>query len=617
MRRRLVAIVAAGLCVVLAAPASAKDEAGVADQATGIFTLRDEGADPFSFLFGNPNDVPFMGDWNCDGHDTPGLYRRSDGFVYLRDSNTTGVADITFLFGNPGDLPMVGDFDGDGCDTVSLYRPSEQRFYIINELGEDGGGLGFADYSYLFGNPGDEPFIGDWNGDGVDTAGFRRPSDGVVYLRNSNTTGVADLDFLYGNPFDIPFAGDWDGDGDDTVGLFRPSEGMIYLRNSNSTGIAHETECLGDPFSRPVAGDFGTFDRQPPGTPPRFGLRLVASGLANPLLVKAPPGDCRLFVVEQGGDIEILKGGSKLATPFLDITVTSGGERGLLGLAFHPDYDQNGKFYVNYTIGTRTRISEFTVSSDPNRADHSSERILLDLAQPFSNHNGGALEFDDSGYLLIALGDGGGGGDPGDRAENPNDLLGKILRIDVNETAGPRPYGIPPDNPLAGGGGAPEVWMLGLRNPWRIAMDGSRLYIADVGQNTWEEVNVVSNGGGLDFGWNTWEGNHCFEGPCSPSGFVFPIVEYVHPEGCSITGGYVYRGRMIENLDGTYFYGDFCGGWVKSFVFDGSSATNHVDRTSQLGGSVGLLSSFGHDGFGEIYLTSFTGGRVFKLFPSP
>ncbi len=203
-----------------------------------IWSLATSGVVATSFFFGNPGDVPFSGDWNCDGVETPGLYRRSDGYVYLRNSNTQGVADISFFFGNPGDYPLAGDFDNDGCDTVSIYRPSEQRFFVINDLGSNDGGLGAADYSFLFGNPGDKPFVGDFNGDGVDTVGLHRESTGLVYFRNSNKTGVADSQFIYGDPGDMLVAGDWDGNGTDTIGVYRPSNGIFYLRNSNSAGNA-------------------------------------------------------------------------------------------------------------------------------------------------------------------------------------------------------------------------------------------------------------------------------------------------------------------------------------------------------------------------------------------
>ncbi len=203
-----------------------------------IWSLATSGVVESSFFFGNPGDVPFSGDWNCDGVETPGLYRQSDGYVYLRNSNSQGVADISFFFGNPGDIPIAGDFDNNGCDSVSIFRPSEQRFYVINALGSNDGGLGAANFSFLFGNPGDHPFVGDFNADGVDTIGLHRESTGLVYFRNSNTTGIADNQFIYGDPGDKLIAGDWDGNGTDTIGVYRPSNGLFYLRNSNTQGNA-------------------------------------------------------------------------------------------------------------------------------------------------------------------------------------------------------------------------------------------------------------------------------------------------------------------------------------------------------------------------------------------
>ena len=203
-----------------------------------IWDLATSGKVVSSFFYGNPGDVPFSGDWNCDGVDTPGLYRQSDGYVYLRNANSQGVANVSFFFGNPGDHPIAGDFDKDGCDTVSIYRPAEQRFYVINELGSRDGGLGSADFSFLFGNPGDKPFVGDFNDDGVDTIGLHRESTGLVYFRNSNSTGVANSQFIYGDPGDKLVAGDWDGNGTDTIGVYRPDNGIFYLRNSNTQGNA-------------------------------------------------------------------------------------------------------------------------------------------------------------------------------------------------------------------------------------------------------------------------------------------------------------------------------------------------------------------------------------------
>jgi glucose/arabinose dehydrogenase len=607
--KRLGIAVVLGLVVLTALPAMATDTVGVVDPTTGHWTLRDENTNTKTIVYGNPGDVPFMGDWNCDGVDTPGLYRQSDGFAYLRNSNSTGIADITFLFGNPGDLPLAGDFDGDGCDTLSIYRPSEARFYVINRLGVNGGGLGAAEFFFDYGNPGDIPVGGDWDGNGTETAGLRRPSDGFVYLRNSNTTGVADISYFYGDPGDLPVAGDWDDSGTDTFGLFRPGSATFFLKNTNSTGVADASFVLGSAAAIPVAGNFDL--NLPPPSPP-LALQQVASGLSRPVLVAAPPGDPRLFVVEQGGDIEIISGGGLLPTPFLDIGVTCCGEQGLLGLAFHPDYAGNGRFYVNYTIGSVSRISEFTVSSNPNVANPGSERILLTVGQPFTNHNGGMLAFDESGYLVIAFGDGGSGGDPGNRAENPNDLLGKLLRIDVNTTSSGRQYGIPATNPFAGGGGAPEVYMLGLRNPWRFDIDAGLFYIGDVGQGQREEVTILpATSAGANLGWNTWEGTNCFQGPCGTSGFIFPQVEYSHANGCSVTGGFVYRGSAIPGLAGTYFYGDFCAGRIHSLVFEGGIVTKHGDRSGELG-IISQLSSFGYDSTGEVYVTSLT-GQVFKI----
>jgi hypothetical protein len=229
---------------------------GLVDPATGQWHLRDAAAIVESFYYGNPGDTPFMGDWDCNGVDTPGLYRQSDGYVYLRNSNTQGNADISFYFGNPGDVPIAGDFDADGCDTVSIYRPSEQRFYIINKLGTSDGGLGAADYSYMFGNPGDKPFIGDFNGNGHDTAGLHRESTGLVYYRNTNTTGIADNQFYFGDPGDRFTSADWNHDGTDTPAVYRPSNTTHYFRFANTQGNADAHYIWGDPDWLPVTGNY-------------------------------------------------------------------------------------------------------------------------------------------------------------------------------------------------------------------------------------------------------------------------------------------------------------------------------------------------------------------------
>ncbi|MGI9667152.1 MAG: LCP family protein [Acidimicrobiia bacterium] len=233
---------------------------GLVDPTQGIWHLRTRDGDPASFFYGNPGDYPFMGDWDCNGTDTPGLYRQSDGYVYLRNSNTQGPADIRFFFGDPGDVPLAGDFNGDGCDTLSLYRPPEARIYVINKLGQNDGGLGEAEYSYIFGNPGDKPFTGDFNGNGTTTVGLHRESTGYMYFRNTNTQGIAHYEFYFGNPGDRLIAGDWTGANEDFPAVYRPSNRTVYMRFSNTQGNADEFYQWGESNYIPVAGDFGALD---------------------------------------------------------------------------------------------------------------------------------------------------------------------------------------------------------------------------------------------------------------------------------------------------------------------------------------------------------------------
>ena len=250
-----------GGAVLVAAPSAQSVPAtaasyGLVDPSTGIWRLYEGGTQTTEFYFGDPGDYPFMGDWNCDTIDTPGLYRQSDGYVYLRNTNTQGPADVSFFFGNPGDVPIAGDFNADGCDTVSIYRPSNQTFYIINELGTNDGGLGAADYFYVFGNPGDQPFVGDFNGNGQDTPGLHRATTGLVYYRNTNTTGIADNSFIYGDPGDRFVTGDWNANGVDSPGIFRPLNSTMYLRYENSQGNADVSWMVGSAGWLPVAGRF-------------------------------------------------------------------------------------------------------------------------------------------------------------------------------------------------------------------------------------------------------------------------------------------------------------------------------------------------------------------------
>ena len=352
--------------------------------------------------------------------------------------------------------------------------------------------------------------------------------------------------------------------------------------------------------------------------PPVDAIRLqeVAGGLASPVFLTAPAGDARLFVVEQPGRIRVVENGALAAAPFLDITdrVLAGGERGLLSMAFHPRYAQNGFFFVYYTDRAGDiRVDRFRVSADRSRADAASGRNVITIAhRDASNHNGGLVAFGPDGKLYLGTGDGGGGGDPQRNGQNPLSLLGKILRLDVD---GAEPYAIPADNPFAGRSSARnEIWALGVRNPWRFSWDrdSGTLFVADVGQNAWEEVNAVpAAAGGLDYGWNTMEGAHCFPAAsqCGTAGLTLPVLEYGRGDGCSVTGGYVYRGSALPGLRGHYFYSDYCQGWLRSFRLTGGQAS---DRREWEVGGVGNVTSFGEDGSGELYVVT-AGGRVFRV----
>lgn len=352
---------------------------------------------------------------------------------------------------------------------------------------------------------------------------------------------------------------------------------------------------------------------------------VIQSGLSSPLYVTSPPADLeRIFVVEQGGRIKIIKNGSILPNPFLNIStkISCCGERGLLGLAFHPHYDSNGYFYLNYTNPAgNTVLARYQVSANADSADTSTEQILLTINQPFSNHNGGWIGFGpNDGYLYIATGDGGSGGDPQNNGQKGVTLLGKILRIDVDTTSG---YKIPPDNPFVDSTQfEEEIWATGLRNPWRPSFDRltGNLYIADVGQNAWEEVNFESDtsSGGVNYGWRLKEGIHCFNPPanCDTLGITTdPIYEYPHSAGCSITGGYVYRGCAIPDLQGTYFFGDYCTGRVWSFRYDGTDTSGFQERTAELGVGFFNISSFGEDVQGGLYIVGHNNGTIYKIIP--
>ena len=368
-----------------------------------------------------------------------------------------------------------------------------------------------------------------------------------------------------------------------------------------------------------AAGPVAAVD--PPGD---LALELVASGFISPVAARhAGDGSGRLFVIEQDGRIMIVDGGAVEPVPFLDISGevdSTGHEQGLLGIAFHPEYASNGLFFVNYTYDPgpgldRTRVSRFSVSGgDPNLADPTSEQVIIEVEQDFANHNGGDIHFGPDGYLYIGMGDGGSGGDPNNRAQDLTSLLGKMLRIDI-DSGGLGNYGIPPGNPFIGNPNASdEIWAYGLRNPWRFSFDrfSGDLFIGDVGQNVWEEIDLqpAVGGGGENYGWSCMEGDDFPNfNPCDGSPLSGPILIYGHGPECSVTGGYLYRG-VIGGLQGKYTFGDYCSGriWLAVPSGTGWSATEWADTSLN-------ISSFGEDEGGEIYVVDL-GGSVYR-FASP
>jgi glucose/arabinose dehydrogenase len=347
-----------------------------------------------------------------------------------------------------------------------------------------------------------------------------------------------------------------------------------------------------------------------------FNWEPVVSGLHLPVDIQnANDGSGRLFIVEKGGRILIFENDQTLPQPFLDISAeidSRATEQGLLGLAFHPRYAQNGLFFVYYIdLSGNSVVARFHVSTDPNHADPASELDLLHINQPYANHNGGSLAFGPDGYLYIGLGDGGAEGDPLRTGQNLQTLLGKILRIDIDSG---NTYTIPPGNPFSGGSGLPEIWAYGLRNPWRFSFDRltGDLYIGDVGQDNWEEVDFLPVGtpAEINFGWSYFEAMHPYQDqPPSGATFTFPVVEYSHSEGCSVTGGYIYRSSTLPEWQGVYFYGDYCSGTVWGLI-----RRDQNQWLSQALFSTGAqISTFGMDEAGEIYLADYASGTLMRL----
>lgn len=496
--------------------------------------------------------------------------------------------------------------------------------------------IGFHDVAYHSG----EPFDGtDWPGV-FENGGVSWKT--VDYVTNPNANALR-FSTLYNFRFQAN-VGPQPGGTEVRLGIFKPGTPVSVnapmvgpsrgFEDCNGNGVDDAIDIAGS-TSNDCDGS-GVPDECEPFPAAELKAVRVANGLASPVYLTSPPGDLtRQFIVEQAGRIRIIKNGTLLATPFLNITGivrSTGDEQGLLSVAFHPDYENNGFFYVCYTgnsgVGD-TVVARYTVSGDPDVASPGSALIIDTVAQPQSNHNGGQLQFGPDGMLYLGLGDGGGAGDnhgPIGNAQNMLTKLGKMLRYDVD--AGP-PY-IPGDNPFVGDPNALDlIWASGVRNPWRFSFDRNigDMYMADVGQNAWEEINFQPSAspGGENYGWRCMEGNHCFNSPSGPQCTCFapnltdPIHEYARAGGaCAVTGGYVYRGCAIPSLGGTYFYGDYCAGFVRSFRVENGLAVGHQDRTAELTPDQGLLdniTSFGEDAAGEIYIVT-RHGDVFKIVPA-
>ncbi|MDH3425397.1 MAG: PQQ-dependent sugar dehydrogenase [Acidimicrobiia bacterium] len=354
-------------------------------------------------------------------------------------------------------------------------------------------------------------------------------------------------------------------------------------------------------------------------------LTAVAEGLDRPVAISSAAGDDRVFVVEQGGRVRIVRNGELVEPPFLKIESLVGSEeleQGMLDIAFHPEFMSNGRFFVSYTdVAGDSKVVEYSADPTSDVADLDVGRVILAIDQPHKWHNGGQLRFGPDGYLWISFGDGGGIEDMYGNGQRSDTLLGTLVRLDVNYRD---PYSIPPDNPFLDEAGAPEVWAYGLRNPWRFAIDATDglVYIADVGQATFEEIDVIPlDGGGANFGWPVFEGAECFvpqevtdaggSVQCIDSGFAAPILTYHHRRGCAIIGGPVYRGQEIPELWGHYLYGDWCRGWLKSFRYEDGEVIAEADWSDDVG-ELGPLLSIGADSQGEIYL-GFGSGTIYRV----
>ena len=490
-----------------------------------------------------------------------------------------------------------------------------------------------ADFAEVSG-PGETPFLlsklEPWTWEDLAGSGLRSITY-TVYRSTEPNTG-------FGAVRDGYLAPSWDGDpelpSDRGVSLFH----YLVTANDGTGDDSAGDDSQGEP--RVVELPPRCIDGAAPlAEPVPIRLEAAPQSFGQPtFLTHAPGRPGELYVVGRTGTVTIRRDGAFLPTPFLDLRdrVRTGSERGLLGFAFHPDFETNGLVYAHYSSSVVTNcgvldrdhcaiLAEYQLSADPDVVDPGSERVLLEVGQPNGNHDGGWLAFGPDGLLYMGLGDGGGGGDPDETGQDPTLLLGSILRIDPTPDPGGAPYTVPPDNPFAGDPvNREEIYAWGLRNPWRNSFDRETgdFYIADVGQNEWEEVNVLNAvegaGLGLNFGWNTVEGTHCYDPPagCDMAGLTLPAVEYPH-EGAfcsgSITGGYVYRGCRMPFLHGTYFFADYCLDRISSFVWDGAAATDLQLTRSDLAEATQIVS-WGEDSEGELWVLE-ADGDAWRIVP--
>lgn len=514
------------------------------------------------------------------------------------------------------------------CPGQNVTRGQMAAFLVrARGLTDDGGEDWFTDDNGT-------PFEADINklaAAGI-TRGCNPPANDKYCPNDSVSRGQMAAFLVRAYGYADPGKGDWFTDDDGSVF----EEDIDRLRVAGVTlgcnPPANTRYCPLDFVRRDQMASFlGRAEGLTPTTPPPRAqpvLQTVVTGLSRPVFLTSPFGDDRLFVLEKVGRIRVIRNDILVPTSFLDISalVSKGSEQGLLGLAFHPSYASNGRFYVSYTdTAGDSRVVEYTVSGDPDIADSTSARSIITVNQPAGNHNGGMITFDPSGNLLLGLGDGGGSGDPQNRSEDPTSLLGSMLRIGVDGDDFPsdanRNYTIPADNPFVGSSaGADEVWAYGLRNPWRFSLDATSglMYIADVGQVRREEIDVVPIGlSGVNYGWNTLEGSLCFDPSdgCSSAGTTLPVLEYGHSEGCSVTGGYVYRGTEFPDLVGHYFYADYCAGELRSLRYSGGSVGSERIWSSEYG-FIGNITSFGVDNANRLYIIT-DGGKILRLASAP